>query len=78
MLWFFNRGESTPRFIGIHCHQRTDACEMVVLYPDGSEESESFEDASALVDAARKLGKELSVLGWETCPTAASVSRRES
>ena len=51
---------------------------MVVLYPDGSEESESFEDASALGDAARKLGKELSVLGWETCPTAASVSRRES
>ncbi len=78
MLWFFNRVAGLPRFIGIHCDQRSETCQLVVLYPDGSEESESFEDSSTLLDAATKLGKDLSSLGWAPCPTAIPVARRES
>ena len=78
MLWFFNSAAGLPRFIGIHCDQRPDAYQLVVLYPDGSEESEHFDDSSELLDAAKKLGKDLSSLGWEPCPTATTVTRRES
>lgn len=78
MLWFFKAAEGPPRFIGIHCDSRPDACELVVLYPDGSEESEHFDDLAALVDAARSLGRDLIRLGWEPCPTPATPTRRES
>ncbi len=78
MLWFFNSVLGPPRFIGIHCDQRPKAYQLVVLYPDGSEESERFDDSSELIDAAKKLGKDLSSLGWEPCPTASTVGRRES
>ena len=78
MLWFFNRVAGLPRFIGIHCEQRSEAYQLVVLYPDGSEESERFADSSKLLDAAKKLGKDLSSLGWEPCPTATTVARLES
>jgi len=77
MLWFFNRAAGPPRFIGIHCDQRPKDYKLVVLYPDGSEETERFDDASELIEAARKLGKDLSSLGWEPCPTA-TVATRES
>ena len=78
MLWFFKAAERPPRFIGIHYDPRPDACELVVLYPDGSEESERFDDLTALVDAAKNLGQDLIRLGWEPCPTATAVTRRES
>ena len=78
MLWFYNAAQGPPRFIGIHCDKRPDAYELVVLYPDGSEDSERFEDLTALVDAAKKLGQDLNNLGWEPCPTSAAVARRES
>ena len=78
MIWFFNSVSGPPRFIGIHCDRRPDACQLVVLYPDGSEESERFDDSSELLDAAKKLGSDLSRLGWEPCPTATTVARRES
>ena len=55
-----------------------EAYQLVVLYPDGSEETERFEGQHELLDAARELGKDLSSLGWEPCPTAAAVARRES
>jgi hypothetical protein len=78
MLWFFNGSVGPPRFIGIHCDQRPADYQLVVLYPDGSEETEHFEDSNTLLDAAKKLGKDLSSLGWESCPTASGVARRES
>jgi hypothetical protein len=78
MLWFFNGSVGPPRFIGIHCDQRPADYQLVVLYPDGSEETEHFEDSNTLLDAAKKLGKDLSSLGWESCPTANGVARRES
>ena len=78
MLWFFNRVAGLPRFIGIHCDQGSETCQLLVLYPDGSEESERFEDSSKLLDAAKKLGKDLSSLGWEPCPTPTTIARRES
>ncbi len=78
MLWFFNRVAGLPRFIGIHCDRGSETCQLLVLYPDGSEESERFEDSSTLLDAAKKLGKDLSSLGWEPCPTATTIARRES
>ncbi|MCY4507152.1 MAG: hypothetical protein OXG35_09355 [Acidobacteria bacterium] len=78
MLWFLKEAEGPPRFIGIHCDSRPEACELVVLYPDGSEESEHYDDLAALTEAARKLGRDLIRLGWEPCPTAATATRRES
>jgi hypothetical protein len=78
MLWFFNGSAGPPRFIGIHCDQRPADCQLVVLYPDGSEETEHFEDSHTLLDAAKKLGKDLNSLGWAPCPTASGVARRES
>ena len=78
MLWFFKAAEGPPRFIGIHCDSRPETCELVVLYPDGSEESEHYDDLAALTEAARKLGRDLVRLGWEPCPTAATPTRRES
>ena len=57
MLWFFNSVSGLPRFIGIHCDRRPDAYQLVVLYPDGSEECERFDDSLALLDAAKpRLG----------------------
>ena len=78
MLWFCKAAAGPPRFIGIHCDSRPEACELVVLYPDGSEESEHYDDLAALTEAARKLGRDLMRLGWEPCPTAATPTRRES
>jgi len=78
MIWFCNRVTGVPKFIGIHCDQCPDACQLVVLYPDGSEESEFFEDSSKLIEAARKLSKNLSGLGWEPCPIASTITCRES
>jgi hypothetical protein len=78
MLWFCNSVTGAPRFIGIHCDQRPEAYELLVLYPDGSEDTECFEDATSLLDAAKKLGSDLGRLGWEACPTATSAGRRES
>ena len=78
MLWFCNRVARPLRFIGIHCNRDSDSYELLVLYPDGSEEAECFEDASSMVDAAKKLGKDLARLGWEPCPTASAVAPRES
>jgi len=78
MLWFCNRMERPFRFIGVHCDQRSETYELLVLYPDGSEEAECFDDATAMVDAAKRLGKDLASLGWEPCPTATTVTRRES
>ncbi len=78
MLWFFNGAAGAPRFIGVHFDRGPEAYQLVVLYPDGSEETERFEGQHELLDAARELGKDLSSLGWEPCPTAAAVARRES
>ena len=78
MLWFCTPDERPVRFIGIHCNQRSEAYELLVLYPDGSEEAERFDDASAMVDAAKRLGRDLASRGWEPCPTAAPEARRES
>ena len=78
MLWFFNGAAAAPRFIGVHCDRGPEAFQLVVLYPDGSEETERFEEQHELLDAAKELGKDLSSLGWEPCPTAAAVARRES
>lgn len=75
MLWFFNRAAGSPKFIGIHCDKRPDDYKLVVLYPDGSEDTERFDDAGELIEAAKKLGSDLSNLGWEPCPTASSITR---
>ena len=77
-LWFFNGSAGPPRFIGIHCDRRPRDYQLVVLYPDGTKETEHFGDSDTLLDAAKKLGKDLSSLGWEPCPTASAVARRES
>lgn len=78
MLWFFNGAAGAPRFVGVHCDQGPEAYELVVLYPDGSKETERFADHREMLDAARELGKDLSSLGWEPCPTAAAADHRES
>ena len=50
MLWFSNVRASPPAFIGVRLTEKGGAPVLILLYPDGSQETEIFdhEDARSL------------------------------
>ena len=68
MLWFSNVRASPPQFIGVRLTEKGGAPVLLLLYPDGSQESQIFDHEDALVDGAMKLHNELLMSGWQLCP----------
>ena len=68
MLWFSNGRASPPQFIGVRLTEKGGAPVLILLYPDGSKETETFDHEDALVEAAMKLHNELPMSGWRLCP----------
>ena len=65
MLWFSNVRASPPAFIGVRLTEKGGAPVLILLYPDGSQETEIFDHEDALVEGAMKLHNELLMSGWQ-------------
>ena len=50
MLWFSNVRASPPQFIGVRLTEKRGAPVLILLYPDGSQETEIFDHEDALVE----------------------------
>ncbi len=68
MLWFSNVRASPPAFIGVRLTEKEGTPVLILLYPDGSQETEIFDHEDALVQGAMKLHNELLMSGWQLCP----------
>ena len=68
MLWFSNVRASPPQFIGVRLTEKGGAPVLILLYLDGSQETEIFDHEDALVEGAMKLHNELLTSGWRLCP----------
>ena len=68
MLWFSNGRASQPQFIGVRLTEKGGAPVLILQYPDGSQETETFDYEDALVEGAMKLHNELLMSGWRLCP----------
>ncbi len=68
MLWFSNVRASPPEFIGVRLTEKGGAPVLILLHPDGSQETEIFDHEDALVEGAMKLHNELLMSGWQLCP----------
>ena len=68
MLWFSNVRASPPQFIGVRLTEKRGAPVLILLYPDGSQETEIFDHEDALVEGGVKLHNELLTSGWRLCP----------
>ena len=71
MLWFSNGRASPPQFIGVRLTEKEGAPVLLLLYPDGSQETQIFDHEDALVEGAMKLHTELLMSGWRLCPEPA-------
>ena len=68
MLWFSNVRASPPQFIGVRLTEKGGAPVLILLCPDGSQETEIFDHEDALVEGAMKLHTELLMSAWRLCP----------
>ena len=64
MLWFFHRGDTR---IDLEVRRNPDCTlyEIVINYPDGSEELTQVEEAKALIDCVLQLQSDLMSDGWK-------------
>ena len=67
MLWFSEALVSLPQFMGVHYGRDVGRHVLLVMYPDGSQKTEIFDDEAALVEGALKLRDELIRRGWWLC-----------
>ena len=67
MLWFSKALANPPQFMGVHYGRDVGRHVLFVMYPDGSQETEIFDDEAALVEGAMKLHDELIMRGWWLC-----------
>ena len=78
MLWFSNTLASPPQFIGVRLTQQDAAPALLLMYPDGSQNTEILDDEDALVEGAMKLHDALIIHGWRLCPEPARLWVNES
>ena len=78
MMWFSNPLVLPTQFIGVHVGQAEGTYVMLLMYPDGSQEAEAFDDEDALVEVAMKLHGELIIRGWQPWPEPARLWVNES
>ncbi len=75
MLWFSKALARPPEFMGVHygrdVGRHVGRHVLLVMYPDGSQEAEIFDDEATLVEGAMKLHDELIMRGWWLCPESA-------
>ena len=57
-----------PEFIGGPLTEKGGAPVLILLYPDGSQETGIFDHEDALVEGAMNLHNELLMSGWRLCP----------
>jgi len=63
MIWFFER--KTARLLyEIRRQVDGDDYELVVTFPDGTQEVEHFQDAGALIERSQRLQASLRADGW--------------
>lgn len=65
MLWFFEKHQSRLHF---EIRLQTDGphCELVITFPDGRQEIESFPTADAVVRRSAALQSSLAEAGWQS------------
>lgn len=78
MMWFSNGLTSPTEFVGLHLGQDEGAFVLLVMYPDGSQATEIFNDEPTLVEGAIKLHDELIVRGWQPWAEPARLWANES
>ena len=64
--------------MGIHAGQERGSYVLLLMHPDGSQETEIFDDEDSLVEGAIKLQDNLIIHGWRPCPEPARLWVNES
>jgi len=75
MIWFFER--QTSRLL-YEIRRQVDGhdYELVVTFPDGSQEVEKFHDAVSLIERSHRLQESLKAEGWTPpAPSRVGASR---
>jgi hypothetical protein len=70
MIWFFER-QTSRLLYEIRRQADGDDYELVVTFPDGTQEVEKFKDAVTLIERSHRLQESLKAEGWVP-PTSAS------
>ena len=65
MVWFYERSGSFVRFETRDVPQGSPVFELVILHPDGKEETERFADSESLTRRQRELATLLTGEGWQ-------------
>ena len=68
MMWFSKGLTALPQFMGVQLAHHEGVYVIFCMYPDGSQNTEIFNDEDALVEGARRLSHELIGRGWNLCP----------
>ena len=63
MIWFFER-KTAKLLYEIRRQVDGDDYELVVTFPDGTQEVEYFQDARALIERSQRLQASLRADGW--------------
>lgn len=72
MIWFFER-QASRLLYEIRRQVDGDDYELVVTFPDGSQEVEKFKDAVTLIERSHRLQESLMAEGWAP-PTTVRVA----
>ena len=68
MMWFSKGVASPPQFMGVQLAHHAGVYVIFCMYPDGSQNTETFDNEATLVEGARRLSHELIGRGWSLCP----------
>jgi hypothetical protein len=75
MIWFFERHDARLLYEIRHQADGHDY-ELVVTFPDGSQEVEQFADPHALIERSQRLQDSLRAQGWEPPSSARAAAPR--
>lgn len=75
MLWFFERNTAKLLY---EIRRQVDGndYELVVTFPDGSQEIEKYQDPHTLIERSHRLQETLRLQGWAPPPTVRVVGQR--
>ena len=69
---------ASAQLTGVRLTQQDAATARLLMYTDGSQNTEIFDDEDALVEGAMKLHDALIIHGWRLCPEPARLWVNES
>jgi hypothetical protein len=67
MIWFFERHDARLQY-EIRRQSDGPAYELVITFPDGSQEIEQYDDSNAITRRSIRLERALTDAGWEPPP----------